>query len=71
MKQNISAQIVKSNVFGQLTKNELLNEEKVVFLNHCGYDRLSCGGVLAEHSCAEVFIIKECDTLHKSRWWDF
>jgi len=71
MKQSISAQIVKSNVFGQLTKNELLNEEKCIFLNHCGYDKLSCGGVLAEHSCAEVFIIKECDTLHKSRWWDF
>ena len=71
MKQSISAQIVKSEVTGQLTKNELLNETSCVFLNHCGYDRLSCGGVLAEHSCAEVFVIRELDTQYKSRWLDF
>jgi len=71
MKQSISAQIVKSEVTGQLTKNELANETSCVFLNHCGYDRLSCGGVLAEHSCAEVFVIRELDTQYKSRWLDF
>ena len=68
MRQNISAQIVKNELTGQLTKNELLNETKCIFLNHCGYDKLSCGGVLAEHSCAEVFIIKELDTEYRTRW---
>ena len=71
MKQSISAQIVKSEVTGQLTKNELANETDTIFLNHCGYDYLSCGGLVAEHSCAEVFIIKELDTEYKSRWLDF
>ncbi len=71
MKQSISAQIVKSEVSGQLIKNSLTNETSCIFLNHCGYDKLSCGGLVAEHSCAEVFIIKELDTIYKSRWWDF
>jgi len=72
MLQSISAQIVKSEVTGQLAADDaLLNETLCVFLNHCGYDRLSCGGVLAEHNCAEVFVIRECDTQYKSRWLSF
>ncbi len=72
MKQTLNAKIVKNTLSAQITADALegdsVSKQRIVFLNHCGYDKLSCGGAVADCGCDSVFIISELVTEYSSRW---
>lgn len=70
--KHISGQIEKSEITGAIVADAIAGDKvtkhAILFLNHCDYARLGCGGGVAERGCDSVFVISEVVTQYRTRW---
>lgn len=76
--QAISGQIEATAISGQVDANEIeghslqstssRDRTTIIYLNHCDYTLLGCGGAVANKTCASVFVIREIISEFATRW---